>query len=212
MKINSKKIFFVMLAVVLLLLVACGGIVYMGDSMLKSKAAKLQELKIQEAELEQKKLLLTQAEKDVEQYGYVIDIAKSVVPQDKDQARAVREINQIAALTNVTINSINFPNSTLGEKKKVTAPTEGTESTKAKPPAISQATPVSGITGVYSLDMDIDSGEGIRYYDMLQFLTRLEKNRRTAQVTEVRVSPEEPGVNSRVSFTLKVRIYIKPGE
>lgn len=212
---NSKKVFFIMLGVVIFLLTACIGVIYTGDKMLQARAAKLQELKLEEAELEQKKNLLTQAQLDVEKYGYISDIAKSVVPQDKDQARAVREINQIAALSDVTLNSITFPNSTLGEKKKATPAPETPAADGATPapapPAISQAVPVTGISGVYSLEMDITSGQDIPYYNMLQFLSRLEKNRRTAQVTEVRVTPVDPGVSSRVSFTLKLKIFIKPG-
>src|SRR5690606_22143833 len=110
---------------------------------------------------------------DVEQYSYIVDIARGVVPQDKDQARAVREINQIAQISNVRLQSITFPSSTLGDKKQstpATPPAEGGDTPAPPPPSITQAQPVQGIPGVYSMDIEIQSESEVPYYNMLNFL------------------------------------------
>lgn len=201
-----------MIGLVVLMLAGCASVIYFGDKILQTKATKLQELKLQEAELEQKKLLLSRAQEDVNRYSYIVDIARTVVPQDKDQARAIREINQIAQISNVGLQSITFPNSTLGDKKQNSLATPAPESSQAPttPPPITQAQPVQGIPGVYSMDIEIQSETEVPYYNMLEFLQRLEKNRRTAQVYEVRVTPTDAGRESDVSFILKLRVFIKP--
>lgn len=54
------------------------------------------------------------AKKDVEKYAYLNEIINSALPQDKDQARTVREIFLLAKQAGITIKSVQFPSSTLG--------------------------------------------------------------------------------------------------
>jgi hypothetical protein len=208
-----------MIGIVVLLSLASVGSLVAGNMYLEKQAKKLNELKVEDELLEEQQTALTQANKDIAKYTELEKISKSVVPQDKDQAKAVLEIIQIAKESKISIRSITFPTSNLGSKA---APQSNSNSssgdTKTSTPAtspISQAKPVEGIPGVYSLEMSIvpesDDAHPISYYQFLDFLNRLENNRRTAQVTQIKVSPRSSDKQSPfVTFTLTINIFVKP--
>jgi hypothetical protein len=205
-----------MLGLVVLLSAGIVATVVMGDQYLKKQADKLNELKVQDKILEDQQTALTQANKDITKYTELEKISKSVVPQDKDQAKAVLEIIEIARQSGIPIQSITFPSSNLGTKVAPAPKAEGS-STPAAPaaPPVSQAKPVDGIKGVYSLEMNITPAASdtnpISYYQFLDFLGRLENNRRTAQVTQVKISPKTTARQSPfISFTLTINIFLKP--
>lgn len=214
MKMNTQKIFYIMTATTVLLCLGIVGIVYAGNSFLVQKSTKLSDIKTKEQVIENQKISLSQAKADIEKYSKLNEISKSIVPQDKDQAKTIREINKIAQSTQISLSQIKFDTSTLGQ---VTAPNptkssedEGSSKPAApKTPSVSQVKPVAGITGIYSLEIAVDSGsQAIPYYKFLEFLEKLENNRRTAHVSKISVNPDGTGEN--VSFSLTINAYIKP--
>ncbi len=219
---NSKRMFFVMIGLVVLLSVLAVVSVVGGNTFLQKQAAQLTDLKLQTRVLDEQQTSLIQANKDLQKYRDLQDIAKSVVPQDKNEAQAVREIVQIANASGIKIRSITFPSSNLGSSPTVSATTgsgSGSSSSSSTPTPklnpLSQAQPVKGISGVYSLQMDIvpdtDDKHPIDYYKFLDFLSRLENNRRTAQVIRIKVDPVSTNKSSSyVSFTLSINIFVKP--
>lgn len=212
---SSKRMYFVMLGVVILLSVAFIASVALGNIYLQGKAKHLNELKVEDKVLDEQQGALLQANKDLAKNADLEKIAKSVVPQDKDQAKAVLEIIEIAKQSNIKIKSITFPSSNLGVKNSSGSSSSGSgdsSSTKQAAPPISQAKPVQGIEGVYSLEMNIvpDDQTPVNYYQFLDFLSRLENNRRTAQVSQVKITPQTPGQSSPITFTLTINIFIKP--
>lgn len=215
---TSKKFFFVLCAALVLLAAAGIAGTYFGASYLETRASNIVELKLQSAELDDQKLSLLQAKKDIQKYEELEHIAKSIVPQEKDQARTVREIVKIAEESNVPIGSITFPASTLGQAapaRRGTAPAagEGSTATPQTSPTSSdtQVKPVEGIPGLYQLEINIQtvSSSPVRYTDMLNFLTKLQQNRRTSHVTNLTVTPSRDNRNA-VVFSLTVNAYIKP--
>ena len=78
-------------------------------------------------------------------------------------------------------------------------------------PAISQVKPVEGITGVYQLELNVntDATSPITYAQLIDFLSRLEQNRRTAQITNLTIQPS-PTDRNLLAVTLQLTIYIKP--
>lgn len=210
---TPKRAFFITLG----LLVLVGALtitgVVLGTSMLKKKSAELVELKLQDQLIEEQQTALIQAGKDIEKYQELETIAKTIVPQDKDQAKTVREIITLADQSSVKINSITFPDSTLGTKQATPAPsTSGDGSTtapKVQTPAISQVKPVDGITGLYQLEVTIAADQvAATYNQLIDFLSRLEQNRRTAQVTSISINP---GANRNlVEFDLTMNVFVKP--
>lgn len=212
---NSKKVFFIMAGSLGLISLLAVGILVLGNNILKKDSAELIELKLESRLLEEQQTALIQANKAIEEYAELEMIAQAIVPQDKDQARAVREIVKSAQGANVVLQSISFPSSTLGqEQPKVAAPApDGATPSPAAPktPTITQVKPVEGIPGVFSLEIAIqsDAASPAPYFNFLDFLARLEQNRRTAQVSTINIQPD--GADSNLlTFSLIVNVYIKP--
>lgn len=211
---TSKKFFYVMVGVLVLMVGLVIGSVVMGDKLLQKQADKLVALKVDDEVLDMQQRALRQAKKDVETYNELGSIAKQVVPQDKDQARAVREIVSIADQAGVSIASVSFPSSNLGQKAapKPKSDDEKSSSTaKSTTSPITQAKPVTGIGGVYQLDITVtsDPARPTPYSRFINFLTGLEQNRRTAQVSNISIQPNTENRNN-LGFTLTLTVFIKP--
>src|SRR5258708_370238 len=109
----SKKVFFIMIGALGFLGILVIGSVVAGDIFLHKQSNKLVSLKLDNQVIEAQQASLAQAKKDIQKYAELESIAKQVVPQDKDQARATREIVNFAAQAGVKIASIAFPASNL---------------------------------------------------------------------------------------------------
>lgn len=210
---NSKRLYFCLIALLLALgSLSIGGIVF-GNKIMEAKASQLTSLKIDTAALEDQQRSLLQAKKDINTYAELESIVKTIVPQEKDQAKTVREVIKIAEDTGIRISAISFPASTLGQPGPKSAPkTEGgATATSTKPSTTTQIKPVEGIAGLYQLEINIqsDAASTVQYQQFLNFLKRLEQNRRTAQVSNLTVQPSAKDRN-QVSFSLTVNVYLKP--
>lgn len=168
---------------------------------LKKSSDELVAVKLENRVLDEQQSFLVKAKKDIETYKELNGIAQSVVPQDKDQARTVRDITSIASSLGIKLSSVSFPASTLGQSSKISG---------AKT-AVTQVTPVAGIPKLYEMQITVqqDTGAPISYEKFLDFLSKLEKNRRTAQVTSVTIQPTTSNRNN-LTFNLVLSTYIKP--
>lgn len=212
---NSKKLYYILIGV----LVLCGvGLVFgarEANSLLETQSQKLVGLKASDQATTDQKSQLTQDKKDIANYSDLNSIAKSVVPQDKDQAEAVREIVNLASASGIPqLSSITFPPSTLGAASPTSTSTSASTSTTkaASPKGITQVTPVKDIPGVYDLQITVAQASGkdeVSYNSFLTFLKKLEQNRRTAEVSSITVQPDAKNPN-QVSFTLVIDEFIKP--
>lgn len=196
-------------------------IVVGGLGILSAKSQRLVELKLRSKTIDAQSSSLAASKKQVEKYAYFNDIAKSVLPSDKDQAQAVLDIFSLADQSGIAIASVTFPASSLGNKAVPTAGASGNNAVTAPPASvISQAKPVEGIAGLYSLELTISpqSGPGVpdvkrvTYSKLLDFLGRIEHNRRTAQITQVNIQPQgaDGGPGQFINFTMTINIFIKP--
>jgi septum formation inhibitor MinC len=217
---NSRKVYFIMLAVLVLLIGALLGTVVMGNNYLKNQSDSLLAAKLDQQSLNEQQTALVKAKKDLEKYRELRDIARAIVPQDKDQAKAVREIVRFADETGVGLESITFDDSSLGQKAAAPAPAAGGETqtaasepaAKPKTPPITQAQPVAGIPGVYSLPIEIVSTKNTNQFNnFINFLSKLENNRRTAQVEKVSITPGTTASGQEyINFSLTVNIFVQP--
>lgn len=223
MKLTSKKFFFVMLAVFTLSIVGGGAMLYLSNSILQKRSSNVVELKLQSAEVEAQAAAYQAAKKDVEKYAYLTDIINSALPQDKDQARSVREIFVLAQQAGITIKSIQFPASSLGAVTALPPAAAATTAPAAAPttpapaaaPVITQAKPVKGLSGVYSLQAIVtpfadDKTYKVTYAQLIKFLEKIESNRRAIQVANLQLNPLGQSSTDTVSFTLTLNIFIKP--
>ena len=176
-------------------------------SLLQGQTNALLQLKAKNQALKSEQTSLISARKEVVQYTPLKNIAESIVPQDKNQAQAVREIVALAAASNITLTSITFPSSTLGNNSGAVVPT----SAAGTAASLSQLVPVTGIPGVYSLAIQIqnDQNSAVSYTNFYNFLTKLEQNRLTSQVTGLSIEPLTAG-NGNLTFTLTINEYIRP--
>lgn len=212
---NSKRLHFAMIGLTVVLTLLTVGATVLGDAMLKKQSDKLVEAKLENQLLDTQQASLLLAKDDLEKFSELSDIAKQIVPSDKDQAKTTRELVKIAEQSGINIATITFPQSNLGEKKApVAAPTEGEQTEAAPAPptsSISQAEPSKGIPGLYELQITLTSsaGQPATYNQLIDFLERLENNRRTSHVTALSITPDANN-NSTVSFSITLTVYIKP--
>ena len=217
---TSKRLYFLLIGIIGLLFLGLVAGTYGANNLLSTEAGKLTILKAKSAALSQEQLTLNKAKDDLTKYASLEVVAKSVVPQDKDQAEAVREIVNIAAQYGVSLSAISFPASTLGSTAAGTPiPASATPTTKTPSPttksssagSLSQLQPVKNITGVYQLPITVvgDTNKPVAYDKFISFLSALEHNRRTAQVSTITLEPSTANRNL-LSFTLGLNEYIKP--
>lgn len=204
---NGKRFFFVMIGVLAILSAGVIGAVYFGNALLEKQSNKLLSLKLDSQVADKQQLSLVQAKKDIKEFTDLKDAANIIVPQDKDQAEAVREIVNIADKNGIKLGAINFPASNLGQA----AAKPSGDSNSPKPPSVTQVQPVTGINGVFVMPITVQSNTTakISYSSFINFLQDLEQNRRTAQVSSVNITPDRQAADN-LAFTLILNVYIKP--
>jgi hypothetical protein len=198
MTIDSRKLYFVFIGVLVLLGIGFIVSIHEANALLEGRSKVLVHLKVQSKSMADQQTLLNEDKKDIAKYADLNTIAQTVVPQDKNQAEAVREIVDLAAQSGIPrLDSIAFPPSTLGGS----IPTKG----------ITQVTAVKGIPGVYDLQITVtqSSSDDVSYSNFVTFLSKLEQNRRTAEVGSINVQPNDASPNL-ISFTLVIDEFIKP--
>ena len=220
----SKRLYYLLVGLVGLLLLGLVGGAYGTNQLLASRAVKVTGLKAKSLALSQEQLSLANAKKEVQTYSDLLKTTQTIVPEDKDQAEAVREIVNIAAANSiggVNLQQITFPASTLGAtgtstgSGAATATTAPASSSPAKANSsagkLSQLVPVKNIPGVYDLLITIqsDPNKPVAYASFVNFLSGLEHNRRTAQISAITLQPNINNPNL-LSFTLTLNEYIKP--
>ncbi len=194
---NSKRLYLVLVGSVVLLSLAVLGGAYVLNSLLEKQAATLSSQRQQLAVLDGQQTGLTKAKKDIAKYSELAAVAKVIVPQDKNQAQTIGEINKLAAANGIRLSGYSFPVSNLGGTTK-------------KGDGLSQLVPVKKIAGVYTLQITVtsDPSSPTQYTNFLKFLKALEDNRRTTLVQSVSINPN-PKNASEVTFSLILEEYIK---
>lgn len=207
---TSKNVFFGLLAGITITVLGTGFVFMRGNQLLEKKSEELVELKAANEALETQSIELVTAKQEIERYSDLENITQSIVPQDKDQARAVAEIVTLAAQNGIALREINFPSSNLGTSPQASGGQRG-RSSGSRSSTPSQITPVDGIKGVYSLEVTIVPQNYVNYGQFIQFLASLEKNRRIAQVTKISIDPQTTDSNTPlVDFLLTINIFTKP--
>lgn len=192
---TAKRVYIILWATFGLLLIGLLGTTYGVSRMLSIKSEELTASRALATQLDAQQAGLQRSKSDIARYADLEKITKAVVPQDKDQAQAVREITNIASANKISLTTISFPSSTLGSTK----------------PNLSQLTPVANIPGVYNLQITIGNNPNntVTFNQLDAFLRGLENNRRTAAVSSLSIQPQANSA-TRLTFTLIINTYIKP--
>lgn len=198
---KPKHVYYFMLSITAVTAIMIILAVIAGNIKLTEQSKTLTNSKAETKAVDDQKIALAQAKKDLRKYSELNEIAKSVVPLDKDQAKTILEINSIAEKSGVAISLFGFDPSTLGQKASAAG---------AKNAPDTQVKPVPGIDGVYSLEITVTSSKSAVSYDkFIKFLEGLETNRRTAHVTSISVVPSVAGNDVLVNFTVKLNAYMR---
>ncbi len=207
---NNKRFYFFLLGIIGVLCTLLIASAVFGQKLMNSQSAKLMNLKLDNQLLDQQQTALGKANSDLLQYAELGILAKTIVPQDKDQAKTIREILNIADENDIPLTAISFPASTLGAPV-VATPSSGTTTPVNTTPPLSQVKPVVGVTGVYKMEITVQSDQtNPRPYANLQnFLAKLEQNRRTSQVSQLVITPNPKDIKL-LSFSLTINVFIKP--
>lgn len=211
MKLNNKMLHWLLLGGLVLSVLVFFIVMIEGLSLLSAKSRQLVNLRVQSQTADAQLSNLEQTKKDVEKYSYFKDVAQTVIPNDKDQAEAVLELNQMAAQAGISLQNITFATSNLGGKT-----TASSAAASSAASAISQAQPVPGAAGLYALELTITADNSrtlpaslqVTYPKILDFLKRIESSRRTAQIVEVNIQPVAD--SDSLSLTLVINIFMKP--
>lgn len=217
---TSKRLHLLLLTAIFLLFLGLVGGAYGINGLLVTQSNKLVSLKATSLALQKQQTDLKKAKKDIITYTDLQQITRSIVPEDKNQAEAVREIVNLAGANHINLTSITFPASTLGNAPVAsTAPASATaapssatkNSAQSKQNSLSQLQVVKDIPGIYLLPITVqsDTDQPVPYGKFIAFLNALEHNRRTAQVSNISIAPD-PNDHTQLTFTLTLNEYIKP--
>lgn len=218
--ITSKRLNLIMLGLLGFCVLVFIAIYSIGLSNLGNKSQQVVGLKLQSRVTDDRLSSLAQAKKEVEKYSYFKAVAKTVIPSDKDQAQAVLDIFQLASQSGIAIANITFPASNLGTSSIAPTATGASALSASSKSLLSQAKAVEGINGLYSVELTITPATGkdvpvdsqATYPKLLDFLDRVERNRRTAQVSQISVQPiaVNGAPTNFINFSLVINIFIKP--
>jgi Tfp pilus assembly protein PilO len=188
---NAKKFFMILLGVNALLVGATLLVFTLASSAAQQKSQKIAELaadkQSNEEVLNNYKVLQNtlNSNKDLEA------VIQKVLPADKDQSKALADLDQFSRSNGVPILQITFNPGT------------------AKQPGQTLTSP-SGIKGVSVISVTLQC-QSARYQNFLNFLKALETTQRRMQVTSVNIAPNvtDPTLLDTISLTLD--IYLKAG-
>lgn len=213
---NSKRLHFLLIGLIGLLLIGLVVGAYGINSLLSQRANGLMALKAKSLAQDEQKVALTKAKASIEKYSDLEKITKAIVPEDKSQAEAVSEIVRISGKYGVSLSSITFPASTLGggavgSAAPAQSASPNPPSTESSKKSLSQLQAVKSIPGVYELNITVtsDTSKPVPYDKFISFLSELENNRRTAQVSSITIQPD-PLTPNNLTFSLVLKVYVKP--
>ena len=188
---KSKKMFFILIALNIVLIGGIIGVYLFATKFVKQKSS---EVAVVKADIESNELAINSykdLEKSLGKSAELEAIAKEVLPQDKNQSVALNELEEFAKNAGISIKQVTFLTPT---GKKTTGPT---------------LTSPSSLKGVAVLSVSV-KGDKMQYSQLLEFLRQIESNRRRMQVTSISLGPSSTqlGQLERADFTID--LYLKP--
>lgn len=200
---SPKKVYFLLIAIFFVVGASIAAMLYLSKNFLSVSEDELVEAKLEIAKQEETERIYRENINNLEEFSKVATILEEVIPQEKDQARAVREIDLIAKQNGLAINTLSFPSSDLNKP----APASGAAAQPINN-AVSQAKPIAGLPGVLGININIElrssNNSSISTDQLLGMLRDLENNRRNMRVTSINFNAGGETVD------MQIIIFIKP--
>lgn len=210
---TPKKVYYLLISLLVIVVLGIIGAAYFSNTFLKRSSNALVEAKLELYKIDETESTYRKNKLLLEQNQDIATILSSIVPSEKDQARAVREISRIASEKGLSVRSIRFPSSDLVAKNtKTTTNANGTTPSPTAGPTVSQAKPVNGLTGVLGMNVELEiananPANAISTDQMLGFLEEIENNRRNIRVTSVSYGP---AIEEGKIINMDTILFIKP--
>jgi Tfp pilus assembly protein PilO len=188
-KLNAKLLFWVLIAVNILLIGATLVVFTQASSAGQNKSQKISQFKAESQANDQLLSYYKVLQGTLNNNQDLANIVEKILPADKDQSAALTELDKFAKSNGVTMQQISFsPGTNKGTGKTLTSP--------------------SGVKGVSVITVAL-SCTTTPYENFLNFLKTIETTQRRMQVTSLNITPNStnPGLLDRVDMT--VDIYLK---
>lgn len=184
---KPKKAFYVMLAVLGLVVALTVLGVYVGDRYLAKQAEVISDLRAED-ELQSTALINAQVTQDqLNKYEYIDLIAQEVLPGAKNQSEALLIINELGEKTGIKVDNYSFVTTT------------------GNPGDLTQTQALEGVSGilVFPISVQFDA----TYSQILTWLRLAEQNQRKMQIESISISP--PGEDdSQYGVTVQINAFV----
>lgn len=207
---TATNLRYVLAAALLLMFAACGAGFYYVHGYLKSYAEEASALNSQ-AEIGTKNIVALQnIERYIEEHKHEFSIAEKVVAESKSyryQNEIVNDLSKIADKSGVNITGFQFGDQAAG----ATSGSSSSSSSTAAPAAgTAPATPSTTAGGLKTTKATITISSPVNYDNLLEFISRIERNITKMQIARIAISQtEEGGRNSVASETFEIEVYIR---
>ncbi len=222
---NPKRFYYVLIGGIFLLAVGSVGITWVARNWLSARSLVTVNLKLDILGLQQKQRAGIIARGDLETYKKDREDLVNVIPRQKDQVDLLSQLQQIGDEADVTIGSITFPSSELGNAAaaqpaaapsddsaaKSTSPTP-TPAPAAAKSTVTQAKPVDGISGLYAIQITLSSitqkssSKGLTYEQTLSLLKAIEHNKHIFQMTNVNITPQKSTTDNSTLYQIGINL------
>lgn len=189
--ISTKRTFYALLAINVILVGCIVGVYFFATKYAKQKSTEIAVLKADIETNDQKLTSYKELESSLSKSKELEQIAKEVLPQDKNQSVALNEIEEFAKNAGINIKQITF-NTPSG--KATSGPT---------------LTSPSSLKGVSVLSVGVKADK-MQYEQLLAFLKEVESNRRRMQVTSISLAPSTTSLGTLERADLSIDVYLKP--
>jgi Tfp pilus assembly protein PilO len=191
---NAKKLYYILIVLILLSTGAIFGAFYWGKGQLEQNATTVSDLIAEKDAQNENIIILQQAESRSEQVDEVNTLLDRLLPPTKDQETLVLDIIYTAtAESGIPLESI----------------TAFSFSGSGDPDALSGTAPYKEIAGVLEYPFRVDLKD-ISYDAFLKLLEEIESNGRIIQVATVQITPDKEAAGKLSSVSLSMKAYVKP--
>ncbi len=192
---TPRRMRYILLACVLVIIVGTGVIVYAANRKLTDVAVKTSKLSA-EIEVSKKKIQAYGAtQSQIESLDYVESLAAKVLPENQEQSVVVAELSNFALRSKLTLGGIDFV-----DPVSTTANSNGAK-TKTKTKTVLPK-------GVIVVPIVVTFKDA-NYSSLLDFLRTIETTQRKAQVSSINLTPDTENRAVLSEVAVAINLYVK---
>jgi len=185
---KPRKTFLVMVSALLMTVALTGAGLYFADSYLANQAKSISDLRADDEVLSIDLINSQKMRDDLKRYSYIDTIADEILPNAKNQSKAILLINEMGQEVGVNIDTFTFI------------------ATRDDPGDKTQTEPLEGAPDILVFPVTVKfSGT---YSQLINWLRLAEKNQRKMQVAKIDIIPKTDAEGNIVSSNFSVSIIV----